>query len=187
VLYFGAVVRRNSLIGGSAWWIANEHKKIVTYGSIYVHQTFPSLIRLEYEALLNGLRAVCLNDFGRVLIMGSSKMVVHHIQQEFHSDFQFIQTVFDQVKDLVEAIQKVLLKLQHISVELITHEANSYAHVLAEKAIVKYEKRRHAIMSKQFAESQLPPSPLGSQQSLQQFFEVEDSRTTSVKGVDYLL
>lgn len=154
ILYFGASVRPHSLIGGASWWIASESNKIVTYGSIYVHQTFPSLIRLEYEALLNGLRAVCLNNFGRVTITGSSRFVLTHLSQRFETKFPFMRSVHVQVDDVVEALKKVLFKLQHFEAELISKDANNYANTLAEKAIVKYEKRKFAVISKLFAESQ---------------------------------
>ncbi len=139
-LFFGGYVQKDSLIGGSAWFLADELGNNISNGADPVHQTFPSLIRLEYEALLNGLKAAFLKHVKILRIKGSSKMVIAHLTS--NGQFPYFKSVYHFVEDLNAAIMKLLPQFFSVEFELIPPERNNFTRKLAENIIVNYHKRR---------------------------------------------
>ena len=141
-LYFGGAIKKNSLIGGSSWWLAAQdyHEKAVATGSNSVIQTFSSLIRLEYEGLLNGLKAAFQRGVRRLVIKGSSMITISHYSHGQVS--AYLQTVYHGIDDLHVAILKLLGQFDECVLELIPHDRNYYAHKLAENVIAQYYTKR---------------------------------------------
>jgi ribonuclease HI len=145
-LNFGSVFKQDSLIGGCAWWISQERKSIVCNGSLPVIQTFPSLIRLEYEALLNGLKDAFQRNFRNIIIRGSSQFVIYHLQSGTISPV--FQTVYVLIKDLYAAIKRLLPEFTY-ELQLVSKKKNYFSHKLAENIIIDYHNKRDMKIAKQ--------------------------------------
>lgn len=141
ILYFGGVLKRDSLIGGCAWWIADQYHETIAHGSDPVQQASQSLIRLEYEGLLNGLKAAFLKGIRVIQIKGSSNMVISHFKDR---DFKYpyFQTLYHLVEDLSSAIANVLVQFSYHEFELISAEENQYTRKLSDNIINSFQKRK---------------------------------------------
>ena len=145
VVSFGAIVKPDSLIGGCGWWISNELKTVVVHGSAPVQQAFPSQVRLEYEALLNGLKAAHLKHMKFLLIRSCSDMVLSMLRNE---KFHMFQSIYSLVSDLDQAVQKLLPQFAHIELEWIHPDNNFYSQKLAKDSIANFYRRKESHFSK---------------------------------------
>jgi ribonuclease HI len=145
-LFFGSVVKPDSLVGGCAWWMNDEQQNVIANGSLPVIQTFPSLIRLEYEALLNGLKAAFQKNLRNIVIKGSSQFVINHLLTGVFNPF--FTSMYSTIKDLYVAIQRLLPEFNY-EVELISPRRNYFSHKLAENIIIDYHRKRDMRIAKQ--------------------------------------
>lgn len=106
-LYFSAFLPIDSLVGGCAWAVHDDGNVLITSGAVSVSLTYSSILRLEYEALLNGLKAAFTKKIRRLTIKGNSQMILEHLLHGFHT-FPYFQTIYHSVKDLSAAIVKLL-------------------------------------------------------------------------------
>lgn len=150
-LYFGGVLKKDSLVGGCAWWIADQYHETIAHGSDPVQQASQSLIRLEYEGLLNGLKAAFLKNIRVIQIKGSSHMVISHFKNR-DVKFPFFQTVYYLVEDLSSAIANVLVQFTYYEFELISADENLYTRKLSENIINSFQKRKETRFIKRQAE-----------------------------------
>lgn len=145
IVSFGAVVKQDSLVGGCGWWIANEMKTVVVHGSAPVQQSFPSQIRLEYEALLNGLKAAHLKHMKYLLIRSCSDMILSLLRNE---KFHMFQSIYSLVSDLDQAVQKLIPQFAHIELEWIHPDSNYYSQKLAKDSIANFYRRKESNFSR---------------------------------------
>lgn len=138
-LTVGAVVKRDSLLGGCGWWISDSNKVITVHGSAPVQQAYPSHVRLEYESLLNGLKAAYLKHVRVLLVRSSSEIILTLLR---HQNFPFFRSLYAFLSDITDAIDKLLPQFKQLDLELITKEQNYYAHKLAGDVVVSFNKRR---------------------------------------------
>lgn len=145
IVSFGAIVKPDSLVGGCGWWISNENKTVVIHGSAPVQQAFPSQVRLEYEALLNGLKAAHLKHMKYLLIRSCSDMVLSMLRNE---KFHMFQSIYSLVSDLDQAVQKLIPQFAHIELEWIHPDNNFYSQKLAKDSIANFYRRKESHLSK---------------------------------------
>lgn len=138
-LTIGAVVKKDSLLGGCGWWISDSNKVITVHGSAPVQQIYPSHVRLEYESLLNGLKAAYLKHIRVLLVRSSSEIILTLLR---HQNFPFFNSLYMYLNDITSAIEKLLPHFKQLDLELITKEQNYYAHKLAGDVVVSFTKRR---------------------------------------------
>ena len=158
VLYFGGVIRRDSLVGACAWWVADETNRIVTYGSIHVQQSYPCLIGVEYEGLLNGLKAAFHNNFNILTIVSCSTFILAHLSpycNEYYHLATLFNTIAVEAKETKKAIKNYLSKLHNYDTKEINLEHNKYVYELAEKAINKYDRKQYLAMTNLFNAAQV--------------------------------
>lgn len=132
-LYFSGCVKPYSLVGGCGWWVSTE-ANVICYGSAPVQQNFPSLIRLEYEGLLNGLQAALKRGIRNLTIHCTSDIIVSTFTRGEQSQ-PYFSSMLHQVKDLHVAIVKALQMFHSTRFFSMTGEANSHSMKLAEKGI----------------------------------------------------
>lgn len=143
-LFFSAYLPTDSLVGGCAWAVHDDSNALVVNGSVTVSLTYSSILRLEYEALLNGLKAAFTKKIRRLTIKGNSQMILEHLMNGDHT-FPYFQSIYHTVKDLSAAIVKLLPQFHSVTSELMSVEENYLVHNLAIQAIQdladkKYEK-----------------------------------------------
>ncbi len=150
-LYFSGSIQLGSLIGGCGWWIVQKDL-VCAYGAAPVLQTFPSLVRLEYEALLNGLQSAIRKRIRRLSIKGSSDLILTQLYSGFESLVMF-QTVNYAVKDIHSAILRALKQFDFFEFELIDPAKSFYSKKLAEKAVIDYQYNFEQNIAKKVKES----------------------------------
>jgi len=141
-LYFGAYAMADSLVGGCAWSIVDVDNNFVIKGSAPVVQEYNSSLRLELEALLNGLKAAFTKKIRRITIRSDSIMVLNHLLQLESSNLPYFQCIYHSVKDLTAAILKLLPHFYHYESELISTDENSLMRDQARDAILSYFDRK---------------------------------------------
>lgn len=143
-VYFAGISKKDSLTGGCGWSLMDEHYRVVTQGSCYVVQNFPSQLRLEFEALLNGLKAAITNGFTHVLVAGTSAIVLSYIRggvgiSNFLQTFKSVQT---EIIDLTGSIRVALRVFREVRVESISESENIHCIKQAEKALHAFQKKK---------------------------------------------
>lgn len=138
-LFFAGASHQYSLIGGCGWWVANENS-VICYGSAPVQQGFPSPLRLEYEALLNGLHAALKRSVKRINIKGCSDYILTNVAKDYVSEGisaidEYFHVTNYMIKDLHSAIIKALKSFHSVTFEQISSVINTDAQRLAEKAM----------------------------------------------------
>jgi hypothetical protein len=137
-LYFGAVVHPYSQVGGCSWWMCDERKNVVGYEAHPIIQSFPSLVRLEYEALLNSLKAAYHKNFRTITICGSSEFVMTTFRNPNFSNY--FTSIYALIKEQHETIQQLLMQFDY-RVEILTPKENHFAHKLSENIIIDYNRK----------------------------------------------
>jgi hypothetical protein len=145
-LYYGGVLNPDgSLIGGCAWCLIDNNNRRIAHGSYSVVQEFPSLVRLEYEGLLNGLQACLLKNLLSVKVRGCNGLSV--------SQFPFppgnlpdkqcamLSSMYHSVDDLSCAINKVLPRFKYYEFGTIPGELNGFVFKVAKGAIKTHERK----------------------------------------------
>ena len=79
-----------------------------------VIQDFPSTIRLEYEALLNGLQAVFSKKIKNIIIRSCSPMVVSHLL--YGHRYPLFISIYKNLSEIHIAINKIISKFHHFSI-----------------------------------------------------------------------
>lgn len=142
-LFFAGLARRDSVVGGYAWWLFDEDSKaIITEGNNAVTQTVPSPLRLEYEALLYGLKAAHTHGIRHVTIKSDSTVAIAQYSIDADTQSPYLQTVCRAVSDLHEGIQGLLNQFSSYQTELLAPEKNCYCLALADKAMQEFSRRR---------------------------------------------
>ena len=150
-LFFGSAVKPFSLVGGCGWWIRDEKGAVIVHGSAPVQQTYQSLIRLEFESLLNGLKAAYLKHFKYLNVKGTCEIAFLLLQGR---EVICLDSVYYSVKDLVGAIKNLLPQFRFLDLELLTEEQNFYARKLAKGVIDDFLKRQEKSARKLFGDDQ---------------------------------
>ena len=124
ILYIGGLVKPDSLIGGSAWLLLNNsHHKVAT-GSNHVILNFPSLIRLEYEGLLNGLKATYYKGIRKLIIKSSSSYLITDCLNKNTYIHPYLTTINHDLTHIKQVINNLLLQFYEIKFDLINIEQN---------------------------------------------------------------
>ena len=124
ILYIGGLVKPDSLIGGSAWLLLNNsHHKVAT-GSNHVILNFPSLIRLEYEGLLNGLKATYYKGIRKLIIKSSSSYLITDCINKNTYIHPYLTTINHDLTHIKQVINNLLLQFYEIKFDLINIETN---------------------------------------------------------------
>ena len=124
ILYIGGLVKPDSLIGGSAWLLLNNsHHKVAT-GSNHVILNFPSLIRLEYEGLLNGLKATYYKGIRKLTIKSSSSYLITDCINKNTYIHPYLTTINHDLAHIKQVIYNLLLQFYEIKFDLINIETN---------------------------------------------------------------
>lgn len=95
-------------------WVSDNYNNVILNGSVAVIQDFPSTIRLEYEALLNGLQAVFSKKIKNIIIRSCSPMVVSHLL--YGHRYPLFISVYKNLSEIHIAINKIISKFQHFSI-----------------------------------------------------------------------
>jgi len=143
-VYFAGMTKKDCLTGGCGWCILDEHNNQVTQGSCYLAQHFPSQIRLEFEALLNVLKTATTNGFSRILIAGTSAIVISHVigSPTFSNFLKVFKSIDAEIVDLTTSLTMALRGFREVRTELITEAENAHSLKQAEKALLAYLKKR---------------------------------------------
>ena len=146
-LFFGGVLNPNSLTGGCAWSLIDSNNRRIAHGSYSVVQDFPSLIRLEYEGLLNGLQACLLKNLLSIHIKSCSGFSVY---QYTHPErpYTLLSSIYHAVYDLNNAINKVLPRFKHYECYTIPKELNGFVFKLSIGAITTHIHREQIKLEK---------------------------------------
>ena len=147
-IFFSGAVNKNYLTGGCGWWIANG-ESVVAYGCAPVKQNFSSLLRLEYEGLLNGLQAMIRKGIRRIRINSTSDLILAHLAYGVRV-FQHLGSIEYTVKDLHSAILKSLKQFDYFIFELVAPAANANSTRLAEKALADHDAHAEQAIDKKF-------------------------------------
>jgi len=141
--YVGAV-KTGSLIAGYSWCLYDPFDHIICQGSASLHQSYPSLVRAEYEAIWRGLQAAYKLNIPTLKIQGCSELAT--AQLSGRSMIPHLNTVYKLVDDIVPSIEHLLNQFEKpIQMELIDAESNFYLHMMAEKAIDDNDKEKEVI------------------------------------------
>lgn len=144
IIHFSGISKKDCLTGGCGWCLLDEQYRVLTQGSCYVVQNFPSQIRLEFEALLNGLKTAMSNGLSRVIIAGTSAIVVSFIAGgsgiiNFLSLFKSVQ---GEIIDLTAGVGSALRSFRECRAELVSEADNAHCARLAEKALHAFQKKK---------------------------------------------
>ena len=124
ILYIGGLVQSDSLTGGSAWLLLNNsHHKVAT-GSNHVILNFPSLIRLEYEGLLNGLKATYYKGIRKLIIKSSSSYLITDCLNKNTYIHPYLTTINHDLTHIKQVINNLLLQFYEIKFDLINIDTN---------------------------------------------------------------
>lgn len=143
-LYFSAFVQKDSQIGGCAWRVLDINEvQTITEGSEPVVQDNSSLMRMELEGLLNGLKAAFTKKLRSLIIKSNSVMIVNQLLRPNDSVTNFFENSDSHcIRDLTSAIRKLLPQFHHIESYLISTEENIVAYNRASKAIFEYYNKK---------------------------------------------
>ena len=159
-LYFGGMLDhqdKHSLMGGNAWCLLDQNDKRIAHGSFAVQQNFPSVTRLEYEGLLNGLQAALMKNFTSIRVRGSSTSVI--AQYSTGRQCAFLGSLYHSISDITTAISSVLVHFKNVQFELITPEMNKFVHKLSKGAITTHHSKLEIKLEKKIAACSAPSSP----------------------------
>jgi ribonuclease HI len=151
VLFYGGAVRRESLIGGCSWLLVDMNRVTIASGSYSVLQTFPSLCRLEFEGLLNGLQAAFLKNMNNIIIRGPSTMIHSFFSGDGMPASPHLAVMYRSVEDLIVAIRKLLPRFKY-QFELIHKDENLFAQRLASNVISEYFRKKDMKLARQMSQ-----------------------------------
>ena len=109
-LLFSGSLHPGSLTSGCGWWLLVD-KKVIAHGGAAVHQTFPSLIGLEYEGLLNGLNAAIRKNVKKIIIKSNNDFILSHLGETAAPYAQppvYLGTVFKSTEKVRAAVDLAL-------------------------------------------------------------------------------
>jgi len=142
VLYFSAFVQIDNEIGGCAWRVVDDHEvQLIVEGSEPVVQDHCSLMRMQLEALLNGLKAAFTKKLRRLVIKSDSTMIVNQLLRDSSSNI-FQSADSHCIRDLTSAILKLLPQFHYIESHLISCEENTSVQERASEAIYEYYNKK---------------------------------------------
>jgi ribonuclease HI len=153
-MFFSGFMSKSSLTGGCGWWVVDEDV-VIAYGAAPVIQAFPSLIRLEYEALLNGMQAAIRKGLRHIVVKSANNLILTRLSGGMDHSPLFT-TIDRDIRDIYAAILRSLNQFLTVDFELIPAEEAYYSQKLAEKAIHDQAQQREAAVIKK--QNETPPA-----------------------------
>ena len=135
-LYFGGVCKTDlngTVIGGCAWWLTDRTDTMAVQGSLPVNLPNCTLIRVEYEGLLNGLKMALLRGFRSLIVRGSSETILNHLFEETQAPYY--RSLYPNMSELKEATLSFFPQFERLEFELISIEQNQFIDQIAETTI----------------------------------------------------
>lgn len=152
-LYFGGLCKADTvgaMIGGCSWWIADRGDVMVIQGSLPVKLSNITLVRVEYEGLLNGLKMALLRGFRSLVVRGSSESILNHLFEDSQgqaSQSQYFRSMYPHLMELKEAVLSFFPQFERLEFELVSVEQNLYVHQMADTIIASCIRRQNQASS----------------------------------------
>lgn len=163
ILYFGGLCKTDpavgTMIGGCAWWISNQVDVLIIQGSLPVKLSNISLMRVEYEGLLNGLKMALLRGFRSLVVRGSSEAILNHLFEENNNNnqgsvhshsqqfSQGFRSAYTNMTELKESTLSFFPQFERLEFELVSADQNQYVHQMADTIITSCLKRQSSAVT----------------------------------------
>jgi uncharacterized protein with PIN domain len=126
-------VMNDSFVGEIAWVLLDPFSKIITQGSTQMKQLYPSLIRLEYEAFIQGLKAALIHHIYRINVITTSNTLIQQVSSGF--SLKYIEEVIRVDHEIISAVNSLVSRFELLEFELISYGNTALAYQLVKDAI----------------------------------------------------
>lgn len=147
-LFFGSASLTDYPVACCAWVLLDEVGGILTQGCAPVDQPIhhggagsamaAAMVRMDYEGLINGVKAALNFMITRMKIKSSSETVLKQLSQS-QSQSQLLGVSLSQkliiAEDLNDLVMNLLTKFEQLDFELVSTEQNGYVQQLARKTL----------------------------------------------------